>query len=317
LAYFNLHGLAETAEWYGQRDPGGSPTNGQNTVEEYPVAVTPQDVRNSGHAPHVVFSEACYGANIINKALEEALAFKFIQSGTLAVVGSTCTAYGSIASPLIAADYLGHAFWNFVRQGVPAGESLRRAKIGLAQEMHARQGYLDGEDQKTLISFVLYGDPLAQPVKMTARMRKSLQRLLRHTPARSTQPPPTVCDRVHDELDAEHISQDTLNFVRTVVSQYLPGMQDADLQLSHEHLVCAESNTFFPETHLSGERGGKKPAVPGMPGADSDVLPNRRVITLSKQVQVTHPRAANLEHRHYARLTLDPEGRLVKLVVSR
>jgi hypothetical protein len=322
LAYFNLHGLAETAEWYGQRDPGGPPSNGQDPSDEYPVAVTPQDVRNSGHAPHMVFSEACYGANIINKALEEALAFKFLQSGTQAVVGSTCTAYGSIAEPLIAADFLGHAFWNFVRQGLPAGEALRRAKIGLAQEMHTRQGYLDGEDQKTLISFVLYGDPLAQPVKMTARMRKSLQRLLKYAPRRSSQPPPTVCDKSHDELEAEHISEDTLAFVRTVVTQYLPGMQGADIQISHEHLVCLNP------LH-SSSRAGKTPGSSGAPGAEGDVLPNRRVITLSKQVQVVRqsvsgrqdaaerPQATSLQHRHYARLTLDAEGRLVKLVVSR
>ncbi len=315
LAYFNLHGLAETAEWYGQRDPGGPPSNEENPAEEYPIAVTPQDVRNSGHAPQVVFSEACYGANIINKALDEALAFKFLQSGTHAVVGSTCTAYGSIATPLIAADYLGHAFWNFVRQGMPAGESLRRAKISLAQEMHTRQGYLDGEDQKTLISFVLYGDPLAQPVKMSARMRKSLQRLLKHAPPRSPQPPPTVCDRVHNELDAEQISDDTLAFVRTIVSQYLPGMQDADLQISHEHLVCIENTQAA--SIPAGERSSKKPANPGRPGTDGDVLPNRRVVTLSKHVQVKHPRNAGMQHHHYARLTLDAEGRLVKLVVSR
>ena len=36
-----------------------------------------------------------------------------------------------------------------------------QAKVDLVREMNRRQGYLDGEDQKTLISFVLYGDPLA------------------------------------------------------------------------------------------------------------------------------------------------------------
>ena len=36
-----------------------------------------------------------------------------------------------------------------------------KAKIELVQEMNKRQGFLDGEDQKTLISFSLYGDPLS------------------------------------------------------------------------------------------------------------------------------------------------------------
>ncbi len=130
---------------------------------------------NSGRAPQVVFSEACYGAHIINKSTDQAMSLRFLQVGTQAVVGSTCISYGSISPPLIAADFLGHAFWSFLREGVPAGEALRRAKISLAREMHNRQGYLDGEDQKTLISFVLYGDPLAIPVGLE-RTAKSILR---------------------------------------------------------------------------------------------------------------------------------------------
>ncbi len=84
---------------------------------------------NSGRAPQVVFSEACYGANIVNKTIDEAMSLKFIQAGTHAMAGSTCTSYGSISPPLIAADFLGHAFWSNVKEGLPAGEALRRAKI--------------------------------------------------------------------------------------------------------------------------------------------------------------------------------------------
>jgi hypothetical protein len=75
-------------------------------------------------------------------------------------LGSTKISYGSVTPPLIAADFLGRSFWENLSAGLPAGEALRRAKTDLATEMVKRQGYLDGEDQKTLISFVLYGDPL-------------------------------------------------------------------------------------------------------------------------------------------------------------
>ncbi|MFU8773896.1 MAG: hypothetical protein ACNA8H_15935, partial [Anaerolineales bacterium] len=96
LGYFNLHGLPDSSEWYGQRDPS-EPTN----EPDYPVAMRTTDVHNSGHAPHVVFSEACFGAHVFDKGIEDALCLKFLSSGSQAVVGSTCTAYGSITTPLI------------------------------------------------------------------------------------------------------------------------------------------------------------------------------------------------------------------------
>ena len=74
LSYFNLHGIEDGPEWYGQRsfdDPG--------TLPEYPVALRPADVVNSGRAPVVVFSEACYGANILDKDTEAALCLKFLE----------------------------------------------------------------------------------------------------------------------------------------------------------------------------------------------------------------------------------------------
>ena len=79
----------------------------------------------------------------------------------MAVVGSTCIAYGAVATPLVAADLLGNYFWQQMKGGRTAGEALMLAKIDMAREMIKRQGFLDAEDQKTLLSFVLYGDPLA------------------------------------------------------------------------------------------------------------------------------------------------------------
>ncbi len=302
LGYFNLHGVEDAAEWYGQRDPGSDSTLGPvGEGEDYPIAVRPSDILNSGRAPQVVFSEACYGAHIINKSTDQALSLRFLQVGTQAVVGSTCISYGSISPPLIAADFLGHAFWSFLREGVPAGEALRRAKISLAREMHNRQGYLDGEDQKTLISFVLYGDPLAIPVGLE-RTAKSILR-----PARPPAHIKTVCDLAHQET-ADKVPPEILEFVKNVVEQYLPGMADASLTLSHEHIGCEAASS----KHQPG-----LPDVHSVPSVDhlethQPFQLARQVVTLSKQV----PNSAHT-HRHYARLTLDARGKLVKLVVSR
>jgi hypothetical protein len=293
MAYFNLHGLEDAVEWYGQRDP--NETGLEATGLDYPVALRPQDIVNGGRAPQVVFSEACYGAHILGKTIEEALALKFLHSGSQAVVGSTCTAYGSVSIPLIAADYLGQSFWNFLRRGLPAGEALRRSKIALAHEMHSRQGYLDGEDQKTLISFVLYGDPLAQPLGI--RNDKSLKEIWRPLiPPSAVQ---TVCDRSGCARNTGVIPAEVIAKVKSVVEQYLPGMADAQMTVSSEHAGCKQAGLNCPTAQLCSKSTLRKPPV-------------RRLVTLSKQVP-----GDNHTHTHYARLTLDPENRLVKLVVSR
>ena len=150
--------------------------------------------------PKIVFSEACFGAHILDKQCQEALALKFLAAGSELVVGSTCMAYGSITDQLSAADLLGHSFWSNLKDGLAAGEALRRAKIQMARDLQSRQGYLDGMDQKTLISFVLYGDPLAQPVRMR-KAAKSIQRQLQNRIAVST-----ICDLDGDQAaDAELI----------------------------------------------------------------------------------------------------------------
>ncbi len=85
LSYFNLHGLEDSPEWFGQRDPARDPAG----ATEFPVALRPQDIVNGGRAPRVVFTEACYGANALGKDAESSMSLKFLDSGSRAVVGST------------------------------------------------------------------------------------------------------------------------------------------------------------------------------------------------------------------------------------
>ena len=287
LAYFNLHGLENTAEWYGQRDPLEAQSG-----PDYPVALRTTNIKNSGSAPVIVFSEACFGANIVNKKVEEAICLKFLDSGSLAVVGSTCTSYGSISTPLIAADLLGKMFWINLKDGYPAGESLRRAKIHLAKEMNRVQGYLDGEDQKTLVSFVLYGDPLAQISKDSNMANaKGYQRDYANPNKIKT-----VCDKLSDS-NQDPIPDEVIAQVKSVVKQYLPGMENARISYSQEHLNCVGHDC--PTKHL-GENSLPKH------------IPSRRVVTLSKQF-VNNKNT----HAYHARITINEEGKVSKLVVSR
>jgi hypothetical protein len=291
LSYFNLHGTEDGAEWFGQRDP----LEDEDSAVEYPVALRPQDVVNSGNAPRVVYTEACYGASVAGKSIETALCLKFLASGSRAVVGSTKVSYGSVTPPLIAADLLGRSFWDHLNRPVPVGEALMRGKLQLASEMHRRQGYLDGEDQKTLISFVLYGDPLFTFAPSNAK--RAGKPVLR----RATRPGAmkTACALGGPSLKPEDLDPATVETVRSIVARYLPGMVDAGCRIHSQHCGCDASDHRCPSNQL-----GIKAALP----TGSEPI----VVTLSKQIPVGERR-----HAHLARLTLDPSGKVLKLAVSR
>jgi hypothetical protein len=223
--------------------------------------------------------------------VNNALALRFLSAGSRAVIGYTVMSYGSIGTPLNAADLLGVSFWKFLRAGNPVGEALRQAKITLAHRMNERQGYLDGEDQKTLISFVLYGDPLARP---SGQM--DAQTMQEKSSPQVVSDVKTVCDRGGD---SEPVPDEVMLHVKQVVKQYLPGMQGAKVRLSHEHLDCSCEGHCCPTAQLG-------------PKMRPDRAPERSVVILSKTIP-----AQSRQHPVYARLTLDKDGKVVKLAVSR
>jgi hypothetical protein len=283
LGYYNLHGLEDGPAWYGQRDPL---EKGDDNVD-YPVALEPADLHRNGRAPRVIFSEACYGGHVFGKNEGDSLALKFLSVGALAVVGSTCVAYGSVNTPLVAADLLGNLFWQHLKTGRTAGEALQQARVDLVREMDRRQGYLDGEDQKTLISFVLYGDPLATCEVFRARS-KAIYRV-KDLPSIKT---------VSDHADANgvppQLTGEGLRHVKQIVAEYLPGADLSDLHLARQSAPI-----------YGGTRPYKKSAPAG-------AVNGRVVVTVSKQVKI-----AEYVHHHYVRVTLDEGGKPVKLSISR
>ncbi|HEY9077256.1 MAG TPA: hypothetical protein VIO61_12045 [Anaerolineaceae bacterium] len=289
LQFFNLHGVDDAPEWFGQRDPA-DPAGGP----DYPIAITPADLKKNGSAPRVVFTEACYGGHVLRKKVDQSIVLKYLSLGTQAFVGSTCVSYGSVDVPLIGADLLGEFFWKHVKAGEPVGMGLMQAKMELVREMNRRQGYLDPEDQKTLISFVLYGDPLLVYEDPTS-FPKHIRRLKFHPMIK------TISDQKVDDSANEVVSSDTIAIAKRLVEAYLPGMENADVCVSQQIPGLAASLAV---------QGTTNPASQTKQGSPFDA--ERVVITLRKQV-----RQAKRIHKHIARVTMDQRGNMIKLVISR
>ena len=283
LAYFNLHGVKDGPHWYGQKD-FTSESNGP----DYPIALSPDMFNEYVQPPKLILSEACYGANVISKHHAESLSLKCLDTGTTSFIGSTCIAYGSIAPPLIAADFLAAIFWQKVLTGQAAGYALMEAKLRLAQEMTRTQGFLDGEDQKTILSFVLYGDPLQVHDGISA-MPSPLFRFKSHPAVR------TLSDsdlETADELSK--IPKGVDKEVKKVIEKYLPGLENAQMQYSKTKLA---DSGIVANNHQS----------------EKSIDPERYVVTLKK----SYEKDPQITHYHFARMTFDQKGKMVKLTTSR
>lgn len=148
ILYFNLHGSRTSAHWYGQ--------DGSN----YPIALAPD---NTQRASGIIAAECCYGAYIMKKTSKTALSLHLLEKKNVgAFCGSTTIAYGPVAPPSGEADLFVKYLFQYIKQGLTVGESFMNAKIDFARKMLRQQGFLDDDDQKTLLQFVLYGNPFCR-----------------------------------------------------------------------------------------------------------------------------------------------------------
>jgi len=286
FAYFNLHGLKDSPEWYGQRDLAKPSTD-----PEYPVAMEPTNFNPQTSSPEIVLSEACYGANILDKKVDEAISLNFLASGSRAFVGSTCIAYGSVSKSLVAADLLAYHFWTHVKAEVAVGYALMRAKLALAKKMTEDQGYLDGEDQKTILSFVLYGDPLASSVNIKEVTKPAIRP--------TTTPELKTISDSREELivAANEMPDEILEKVRKVISSYLPGLDDATVSLNPQ-LTNFKLDPAMVQAHRQK--------------FDYVSQSQRYVVTLKKSYEYRQH-----NHNHFARVTFNQKGEMLKLSMSR
>ncbi len=223
VLYLNLHGAAGMPHFYGQ------PADAWGAATALPIALSPDQIQRSAVAGTIIISEACYGAELAGRNIRNSIPLRALSQGALAFVGATVNAYGSSAAPLLGADLLFERLTHHLATGMPVGMALHFARLEFAQTMYDRQGFLDDVDMKTLIEFILLGDPwatmkggMAQP---TIRHTTSTGSMQLRVVARV---PKTVRRMLLTERD---ISPEMLRHARSVLEQYVPSSQSGRMSI--------------------------------------------------------------------------------------
>ena len=269
VVYINLHGAAGMPHFYGQS------ASGWGAASALPIAISPNQLTRNVVAGAIIISEACYGAELAGRTIHNSVPLKALSEGALAFVGSTVNAYGSAAAPLLGADLLFERMTRYLADGMPIGMALHFARLEFAQVMYDRQGFLDDVDMKTLIEFILLGDPWA------AVKGAQLQPTIRHTSHSGSMKLLTVA-RVPKmvrrmNLRETDVSPEMLRRAKEVLQKYLPN--DSVSPLS----IVATTNPYFQAKGLSAPdvRFSMKSL---MQTSDGQWLPRNAHVTLSNQL---------------------------------
>jgi hypothetical protein len=157
-----------------------------------------------------------------------------------------------------------------------------QAKLDLAADMTRLQGFLDGEDQKSILSFVLYGDPLAKYDGLKG-VPKPLMRFKSHPKVK------TISDSdLEPAIKDEQLPNNVSRQVKKAVEKYLPGLEGAQMKVNKS---------------VSYDRSK----------SNKTTKSERYVVTFEKSVDYN----AFIDHHHFARMTFDDKGKLIKFTTSR
>jgi hypothetical protein len=254
-----------------------------------PVALTPLSISWANAQAAVIYSEACYGADLGNGCSDGSIALSFLSRGALGFVGSTAMSYGALAPPLSGADLLGRHLWEGIVGGLPIGCALRRARSAFMRAAATQQGYLDGEDQKTLLSFGLYGDP------SLSMERRTVSPELDAEPEVSC--PPVACYWSMVESESLPVSED----LRERIQRSLPFLPTTHLK-ARPLIFC--DGGCSSERHAAHPCGAVPKRVDGFP----------ELIVTSQQRAVSKG-GNGLEH--VVKVTVGAQGEVTKVLMSR
>lgn len=150
LIYLNLHGVRGGDMWYGQS---------LNDSDLTP-ALQPGNLDGLDLDGALVVSQACFAARLDPQAGARTLALTFLAAGVDGFFGALGLTYGALDPPPGESDLLaGHLLRELQRPGLRLGDALEAARMTMLRDLLRRDGGLNADDTKTLLSFLLYGDP--------------------------------------------------------------------------------------------------------------------------------------------------------------
>lgn len=153
VVYCNLHGVRGPLDWFGQGhdDPAFTP------------ALAVADLAGVDLTGVTLVSQACYGARLDGRQDELPLALAALAAGAAATIAGHGLTYGAPEPPPSESDLLAQELIAaLLRTGVTGGAALLAAQTALLRRLLLERGRLDDDEVKTLLGFVLYGDPALQ-----------------------------------------------------------------------------------------------------------------------------------------------------------
>jgi peptidase C25-like protein len=156
MHFFNCHGGLRTSEFYGQPNENS---------DRYPVCFESDMITNKVNYGTVTAAECCYGALLYNPnrptKIHRPIANTYLQNGAVAFVGSTTAAYGP-SHGQGGADYITQYFLIAIQKGASSGRAFLEAQQRFIEKGDVK---MDPTDLKTIIQFLLLGDPSITPVE--------------------------------------------------------------------------------------------------------------------------------------------------------
>jgi hypothetical protein len=160
MHFYNCHGGLRTPEFYGQAT---------EKAEIDIVCMESAMLENKINYGTVAASECCYGGLLYNPnrptKIHLPISNTYLKNNAIAFVGSTTTAYGPEAGQG-GADYITQYFLISVLRGASTGRAFLEAQQRFIEKGDVK---MDPADLKTIIQFLLLGDPSLSPVEETPK----------------------------------------------------------------------------------------------------------------------------------------------------